>query len=202
MSLHSNQTYNHPIENWVYPNAAARTGATGFVTADIGKIAYQTDTGQYWRLTATTPVWQGLVAVTYASVQTTQGTPAGTTSTSGVMMGLGTSINAKITPTASGKVLFNISGRLANNTLNFVTSATLYYGTGTPPANGAAATGTQISTTALATLPANVQVPYSLQAIVTGLVVGTQYWFDLALSTTSGGTATAVTAQGSAVELP
>jgi hypothetical protein len=58
MSLHSNQTYNHPIENWVYANAAARTGATGFVTADVGKVAYQTDSGDYYRLTATTPTWQ------------------------------------------------------------------------------------------------------------------------------------------------
>ena len=42
---------------WTYPNAAARTGATGFVASDIGKIAYQSDNGTYWRLTATTPAW-------------------------------------------------------------------------------------------------------------------------------------------------
>jgi hypothetical protein len=42
---------------WTYPNAAARTGATGFVAGDIGKIAYQSDTSTFWRLTATTPTW-------------------------------------------------------------------------------------------------------------------------------------------------
>jgi prepilin-type N-terminal cleavage/methylation domain-containing protein len=43
--------------NWTYANAAARTGATGFVAGDIGEIAYQSDNGTYWRLTATTPTW-------------------------------------------------------------------------------------------------------------------------------------------------
>ncbi len=55
--LHPLSTYNHILENWTYVNAAARTGATGFLSVDIGKIAYQSDTGQYWRLTATTPTW-------------------------------------------------------------------------------------------------------------------------------------------------
>lgn len=55
--LHSVLTKIHVIENWTYANAAARTGATGFVSGDIGKVAYQQDDGSYWRLTATTPTW-------------------------------------------------------------------------------------------------------------------------------------------------
>lgn len=47
----------HQAHNWSYANAAARTGATGFVAADVDKLALQTDTGTYWRLTATTPTW-------------------------------------------------------------------------------------------------------------------------------------------------
>jgi hypothetical protein len=44
--------------SWFYTNAAARTGATGFVAGDIGKIAYQDgNPGSYWKLTATTPTW-------------------------------------------------------------------------------------------------------------------------------------------------
>jgi hypothetical protein len=54
---HQDLTLNHRLESWVYANAAARTGATGFVAGDVGRIAYQTDTGEYWRLTATTPTW-------------------------------------------------------------------------------------------------------------------------------------------------
>lgn len=45
------------IESWTYANAAARTGATGFVANDVGRVSYQSDTGTYWRLTAITPTW-------------------------------------------------------------------------------------------------------------------------------------------------
>lgn len=47
----------HIIENWVYADATERGAATGFVAADVGKIAYQEDAGTYWRLTAVTPTW-------------------------------------------------------------------------------------------------------------------------------------------------
>jgi hypothetical protein len=57
MGLHSEQTTNHRIESWSYANAAARTGASGFTSGDVGRVAYQQDTGEYWRLTATTPTW-------------------------------------------------------------------------------------------------------------------------------------------------
>ena len=71
--LHRNATLNHKIENYTYATAAARVAATGFVTGDLGKIAYQTDDGSYWRLTATTPTWvaitvgQKLESYTYAT---------------------------------------------------------------------------------------------------------------------------------------
>lgn len=48
----------HIIHNWEYANAAARTGASGFVSADIGKVCRQTDTDVWYILTATTPTWQ------------------------------------------------------------------------------------------------------------------------------------------------
>lgn len=56
--IHSFSTYNHILENWTYATAAARTSASGFASTDVGKIAYQSDQGTYWRLTATTPTWQ------------------------------------------------------------------------------------------------------------------------------------------------
>lgn len=68
MSRHQDQTANHILESYVYANAAARTGATGFFTADIGRVAYQQDTGQYWRLTATTPAWQLLALLGQADI--------------------------------------------------------------------------------------------------------------------------------------
>lgn len=57
--FHSLQTANHKTENYTFADAAARAAGSGytFAAADLGKIAYQTDTGSYWRLTATAPTW-------------------------------------------------------------------------------------------------------------------------------------------------
>jgi hypothetical protein len=51
----------HRMENWVYPNEAARTGATGLLAEDIGKVAYQTDSETYWRLKNHSPVTWGAI---------------------------------------------------------------------------------------------------------------------------------------------
>lgn len=47
----------HVAYQWSYANAAARTGAGGFVAGDVGKFARQTDDNSIWILTATTPTW-------------------------------------------------------------------------------------------------------------------------------------------------
>ena len=48
--------YREPAR-WTYADAAARTGASGFVASDIGQLAYESATQTYWRLTATAPTW-------------------------------------------------------------------------------------------------------------------------------------------------
>lgn len=52
--------YREPAR-WTYANAAARTGATGFVASDIGQLALQNDpppaVPTYWRLQTTAPTW-------------------------------------------------------------------------------------------------------------------------------------------------
>jgi prepilin-type N-terminal cleavage/methylation domain-containing protein len=48
--------YREP-SRWTYLDAAARTGATGFVGSDVGQLAYESTTQTYWRLTSTTPSW-------------------------------------------------------------------------------------------------------------------------------------------------
>lgn len=50
----------HVIQAYEYANASARTGASGFVSADIGKVARQTDNNTFWVLTAVTPTWSEL----------------------------------------------------------------------------------------------------------------------------------------------
>ena len=47
----------HALHNWEYATTIARTGASGFVAGDVGKIARQTDNDTYWVLIATTPTW-------------------------------------------------------------------------------------------------------------------------------------------------
>jgi hypothetical protein len=54
---HSTVTNVHRPYAYSYADAAARTGATGFVSADLGKFARQLDDDSIWMLTATTPTW-------------------------------------------------------------------------------------------------------------------------------------------------
>jgi hypothetical protein len=47
----------HTIEYWSFPTQTARLNATGFFAQDIGKIAYEVSTGEYFRLRDTAPTW-------------------------------------------------------------------------------------------------------------------------------------------------
>jgi hypothetical protein len=59
-AIHGQQTSDegiHSIIAFVYPNAGARTGASGFEAYDVGKVALQSDDGSYWLLVTTAPTW-------------------------------------------------------------------------------------------------------------------------------------------------
>lgn len=58
MTLHKDivLAQRHAAHTWEYADAAARTGATGFVAGDVGKIARQLDTNALWILTDDSPV--------------------------------------------------------------------------------------------------------------------------------------------------
>ncbi len=139
--------------------------------------------------TTTAPTFQ-TPAILASTAQTT---PTSTSSTSAVMMGLGSAW--KLTPLKSGIVVINISGIL-NTGLNvsYTCTAELVYGTGTAPANGAAASGTAIGGLAQisATVTAVAINPYSQTAVISGLTVGTAVWFDVQLKSSGGGTDTCV----------
>lgn len=53
----------HVIHAFTFADAAARTGATGLVAADVGKVAKQTDNNSYYVLTAITPTWLELTGL-------------------------------------------------------------------------------------------------------------------------------------------
>jgi hypothetical protein len=127
----------------------------------------------------------------------TDPTGAGTSGTA-AMMGMGSTCT--VTPATTGRINFTFDGTVASATIADGGTIALRYGTGTAPANAAAATGTVlgnspqylVSTTAA-------RYPYALNRVVTGLTVGTAYWFDVSLTpnvsvvmTIRGNTCTAI----------
>src|SRR5229473_2663960 len=80
-------------------------------------------------------------------------------------------------------------------------SLQIRYGTGTAPANGAALTGTAVGNNIADNNPVTNKIPFSVQAIVSGLTVGTAYWVDVGLAAITGGTASIATVSVSALEL-
>lgn len=125
--------------------------------------------------------------------------PSGTTSTTGVMMGL----NQLITPLITGKVMVIISGCMKNTTNTDGTQTQIRYGTGTAPTNGASLTGTTAGGLVHYDNPAGltIHVPVTVQAIVSGLTIGTPYWFDLSLASITGGTSNIESLSVSIIEI-
>jgi hypothetical protein len=92
------------------------------------------------------------------------------------------------TPTVTGHIRINIAG-IAMNTAGGAgagTTITGRYGTGTPPAAGAALTGTQYGVIQHIFLPNLAQVGFMIMDIPTTFTVGMAYWFDLSVVSTSG----------------
>jgi len=123
---------------------------------------------------------------------TTSDTPASTTGN--VMCGLGDTPGTwRFTPRLSGKVLVVITGNLHCTVANDRPQLSATYGTGTPPINGAAPTGTSFGTQVdpLLIPAANERLPFTISDIL-DLTVGTEYWFDLNQRRVTGTGAVAV----------
>ena len=73
MSRHAKLSHTqgiHSVVAYVYADAAARLGATGFTAEDVGKVARQDDDSTYWVLTAATPAWVQLALGTLVPLAT------------------------------------------------------------------------------------------------------------------------------------
>jgi len=79
-----------------------------------------------------------------------------------------------------------------NNAVNNGVILRIRYGTGTPPTNGVALTGTASGTGLQSVNGAGgtPTVPVTLLSTITGLTQGTTYWIDLAYAALTGGTVT------------
>lgn len=117
------------------------------------------------------------------SLQASAANPTGTGGS--VMMGLGST--CKITPSASGRILVSFNF-VHGNTAMTTDTVQVKYGTGTAPSNNATSTGTNLgSQKAMYEPTATASNPVSISGmVVTGLTVGTQYWFDILLGAGSG----------------
>ena len=112
--------------------------------------------------------------------------PNGITSTTPQQVGLGVTY----TPSLTGRVLILVFAEASNNTAGYGAVIQLSYGTGSPPSNGAPATGTAVGNQIyIISNAASQLVPFSLGYILTGLQIGTQYWFDLQVGVYHGGAA-------------
>jgi len=153
-------------------------------------------------VSATQATWQAQ-PFTHATTQITPTDPATTSSLTGVMMGL----SASITPVISGKIMIIISGDMDNDTGDNGSQVQIRTGTGSVPTNGISPTGTAqgglVKMSAVVSGGATVvtRVPFSLNAIQTGLVLNTPYWIDLSLAAITGGTARVRDVSISIVEL-
>jgi hypothetical protein len=109
------------------------------------------------------------------------------------MMGLGTT--AHITPNGSGRLLIIVSGDVLNASgdNSHLNSSTLQlrYGTGTAPANGAAATGTTLGASVGQQSNNDInQVAFSMTGITPAQAVGTAVWIDVSILDTKDSTPT------------
>jgi ribosomal protein L1 len=148
-------------------------------------------------ISATAATWQTPQS---ASTQVTPVDPATTTSTVGVMMGLGAS--ASITPVLTGKLMIIISGDTDNDTNSSGTRVQIRVGTGTAPINGGALTGTtQGGLVSFQQNNLNNRVPFSLNAIVNGFTLNTALWVDISLAAITSGVARVRNISISVIEL-
>jgi hypothetical protein len=143
-----------------------------------------------------------------ASFSNAMGNPPGqASSTSWVMAGYATGsygTASTITPTVTGRVQLNFSVEVANATVGKDTQILLYYGSGTAPTNGAAVTGTSCTGSSgirtVTSTTASVGNGSGVTCIVSGLSIGTTYWFDIAFREPDGGTGVLYSAVANAME--
>lgn len=123
-----------------------------------------------------------IAKATTATLNGSPSNPASTSSTTGVMMGLGVT-TCRITTTYGTQLDVSFDGNVSNNTAGNTGVIGVRYGTGAGPANGAALTGTLIGNTPIfGNGSGTYQPPFGVRRLITGLSPATTYWIDLSLS--------------------
>ena len=173
--------------NMQAPNGVTAAGVAFWPDGSTSTVATNgvVQVPQIWLAAALDAGFQLIPAGDGAVITTAPSNPATTVSLTPVMAGLG----VQITPKASSRVSISIMGQMAQSTSGDGSQVDCRYGTGTPPVNGAAASGTVVGQAQKFTaVAANHGGGFSLGGIVTGLTPGTTYWFDLSQESVTGGT--------------
>lgn len=114
--------------------------------------------------------------------------PTALASASLLMAGLGVQTAAcRIVAGGTGRLVVMITGDLVADANGRTSATQISYGTGTAPANAAAVAGTQTGgSLAWVSLTAQLTRPFAISTLITGLTAGTDYWLDLAGSSSAG----------------
>lgn len=133
-----------------------------------------------------------------AILQETPENPTATASAEYVMMGLA----AELTPIRSGNVMVIISGDVSSSVDDGACQLAICAGLGVAPSNGEAFAGTQQGAAPVLFIKqADERLPFTCNAVVTGLPLNTPAWIDLTLQTFNGGFSSLQNISISAVEL-
>lgn len=160
------------VPSWV---AAPGTGTVTSVTCGTGL------SGGTFTTTGTCAL-----LLTNATLVGSPTNPTGTTSATGLMMGLGVS-TCRITTTYSTRLDVTIDGSILNSSVGGISGINVRFGTGAGPANAAAPTGTVVgNTTSYGNGGAVFQAGFSKHVIITGLSAATTYWIDILVSASAG----------------
>jgi hypothetical protein len=139
-------------------------------------------------ITLQSPAVAGSHTMTLAPGAVSSQTPAIPTAPASLAVFTMQGLAGAFTPASSGKVIIIVTGTVICPSATAAGDGIkwqLCYGTGTAPANAAAVTGTAVGvfqsyTNANTVLAGDVATPFTAVGVVTGLTVGTAYWFDLA----------------------
>lgn len=121
-----------------------------------------------------------LTGATYSTTNTFTGATVSTTTFE--MSGFGAAGSAAwgLTPRKTGTVLLGFSGNMRNNTAaSYSCSFQIVWGTGTAPPANQAASGTVVSGSGIITGTTVINGAADQSALISGLAVGTAYWFDV-----------------------
>jgi len=106
-----------------------------------------------------------------------------------------------ITPMKSGYVMVHISGEYVSSDATGATTFSIRIGTGSAPANGAAATGTVQQTLPLIASSTTARIPFSFNKLLVALTFGTTYWIDVSAVNAAAGSVQTFNVSLMAVEL-